>query len=52
MVASSTETSSAKENGKKLDVILKEISKLNSRLPDEVKLRKLANELPKSDFIP
>ena len=35
VIASSTETSSANENGKKLDMILKGISKLNSRLPDE-----------------
>ena len=32
-------------------MILKEILKLNSRLPDEVKLRKQANERPKSDLI-
>ena len=52
VIVSLTERSSAKENGKKLDMILKGISNLNSRLPNEVKLRKQANELPKSDFIP
>ena len=31
-------------------MILNEISKLNSRLPDEVKLRKQANERPKSEL--
>ena len=51
VIASSTETPSANKNGKKLDMILKEISKLNSRLPDKVKFRKQANERPKSDFI-
>ena len=35
VIASSTETPSANENAKKLDMILKEISKLNSRLPDQ-----------------
>ena len=49
VIASSTETSCANENGKKLDMILKEISTLNSKLPDEVKFRKQANELPKLD---
>ena len=33
----------------KLDMILSEISKLNFILPDEIKHRKQANELPKSD---
>ena len=33
----------------KLDMILSEISKLNFILPDEIKRRKQANELPKSD---
>ena len=33
----------------KLDTILSEISKLNFILPDEIKRRKQANELPKSD---
>ena len=52
VIASSTETASAKENRKNLDKILKEISKLNSRFPNEVKLHEQVNELPKSDFIP
>ena len=51
VIASSSETPNANENGKKLGMILKEISKLNSRLPDEVKRRKQANDRPKSDFI-
>ena len=52
VIASSDETLTAKENGKKLDKILKKISKLNFRLLDVVKLHKQANELPKSDFLP
>ena len=52
VIASSTETASAKENRKNLDKILKEISILNSRFPNEVKLHEQVNELPKSDFIP
>ena len=51
VIASSTETASAKENRKNLDKILKEISKLNSRFPNEVKLHEQVNEFPKSDFI-
>ena len=43
VIASSTETASAKENQKNLDKILKEISKLNSRFPSEVKLHKQVN---------
>ena len=35
--------SSADENGKKFDMILSEISKLNSKLSDEIKPRKQAN---------
>ena len=52
VIASSTETASAKENRKNLDKILKEVSKLNSRFPNEVKLHKQVIERPKSDFIP
>ena len=51
VIALSTETASAKENRKNLDKILKEISKLNSRFPNEVKLHEQVNEFPKSDFI-
>ena len=43
VIASSTETASAKENQKNLDKILKEISKLNSRFLSEVKLHKQVN---------
>ena len=50
VIALSTETASAKENRKNLDKILKEISKLNSRFPNEVKLHKQVIELPKSDI--
>ena len=49
MIASSSETSSADENGRKLDMILSEISKLNSKLSEKIKPRKQGNELPKSD---
>ena len=49
VIASSSETSSANENGRKLDMILSEISKLNSKLSEKIKPRKQANELPKSD---
>ena len=49
VIASSAETSSADENGRKFDVILREISKLNSKLSEKMKPRKQANELPKSD---
>ena len=40
VIASSSETSSADANGKKLDKILSEISKLDSKLSDEIKPRK------------
>ena len=40
VIASSSETSSADANGKKLDMILSELSKLNSKLSDEIKPRK------------
>ena len=49
VIASSSETSSANENWKKLDMILSEKSKLNSKLSNEIKPRKQANELPKLD---
>ena len=49
MIASSSETPSADENGRKLDMILSEISKLNSKLSEKIKPRKQGNELPKSD---
>ena len=49
MIASSSETWSADENGKKLDMILSQISKLNSKFSDEVEPREEANELPKSE---
>ena len=49
MIVSSSETSSANENWKELDMILNETSKLNSKLSNEIKPRKQANELPKSD---
>ena len=49
VIASLTETSSADENRKKIDMILSEIWKLNSKLPDETKPCKRANELPQSD---
>ena len=49
VIASSSETSSPDENGKKLDMILSEISMLNSKLSNEIKPRKQANKLPKSD---
>ena len=45
VIALLTEESSAGENGKKLDMILNEIWKLNSKLPDKIKPRKQANEL-------
>ena len=48
-VASSSETSSADENRRKLDMVLSEMSKLNSKLSEKIKPRKQANELPKSD---
>ena len=37
VIASSSETSSPDENGKKLDMILSEISMLNSKLSNEIK---------------
>ena len=46
MTASSTETSSADENGKKSDMTFSEASKLNSKLSDETKPRKQADEFP------
>ena len=49
VIASSSETSSADENGRKLDMILSEILKLNSKFSEKIKLRKRANELPNSD---
>ena len=52
VIASSVETLTAKENAKKLNKILKKISKLNLRLLDVAKLHKQANKLPKSDFVP
>ena len=48
-IASSSETSSADENGRKLNMILSEMSKLNSKLSEKRKPCKQANELPKSD---
>ena len=51
VIASSTEKSSANENGKKLDLKLSEISKLDSKLPDEIKPHKQANEHPKFSLI-
>ena len=48
MIASSFERSSADENGRKLDMILSEIKKLNSKLSEKVKPRQ-PNELLKSD---
>ena len=49
VIVSSSETSSADENGRKLDMILSEISKLNSKILEKIKPRKQAYELPKSD---
>ena len=49
VIASSYEKPSADENGRKLDMILNEISKLNSKLSKKIKPRKQANEVPKSD---
>ena len=49
VIASSSETSNADENGRKLDMILSEISKLNSKLSEKIKPWKEANEPPKSD---
>ena len=37
VIVSSSETSSADENGRKLDMILSEISKLNSKLSKKIK---------------
>ena len=48
-IASSSETASADENGRKLDMILSKISKLNYKLSEKIKPRKQANELPESD---
>ena len=48
MIASSFERSSADENGRKLDMILSEIKKLNSKLSEKIKPRQ-PNELLKSD---
>ena len=42
-IALSSETSSADENGRKLDMILSEMSKLNSKLSEKIKPRKQAN---------
>ena len=39
VIASSSETSSAGKNGRKLDMILSEISKLNSKLSEKTKPR-------------
>ena len=49
VITSSYEKPSADENRRKLDMILNEISKLNSKLPKKIKSRKQANEVPKSD---
>ena len=48
VIASSSEISSADENERKLDTILSEISKLNSKLSEKINPRKQANELTKS----
>ena len=49
VIASSSETSSADRNGRKLDMILSEISKFNSKLSQMIKPRNQANEFSKSD---
>ena len=48
-IASLSETSSADGNGRKLDMILSQISKLNSKLFQKIKPRNQANEFSKSD---
>ena len=47
LIASSSETSCADENGRKLDMISREISKLNSKFSEKIKPCKQASELPK-----
>ena len=42
VIASSSETSSANDNGRKLNLILREISKLNSKLSEKIKPGKQA----------
>ena len=49
VTASSYQKPSADENGRKFDMILSKISKLNSKLSKKIKPRKQANEVPKSD---
>ena len=49
VIASLYQKPSADENGRKFDMILSKISKLNSKLSKKITPRKQANELPKSD---